>query len=536
MKPSKLRLVPRVLIVLGIVLVTGWAAFEALSWWAVRELKDRMHQAAAFHGARWVDADSCVIALDLWSGDLLLTGMRWGSSTVRPDSSMSITGYLDTLEIQDLSYSALLFDRKVRTASLLVRVKDLLVQRGSTSSPSAKERSTRFQHFVVDDLDILLRSTNVQMEDSVRIYLDDLAINGLEVSFSLRDTTWDAGRCDASLSDLRIEPMADSMLAVERIMLSDAAQRAELYGVRFGPDDVVVPSTALALERDIVSGRFERITMNGIAPNTLMRGVLHARSMHIGPAELQVARDKSRPDPAFRHKPLPQRLLRLLPSGAGFDSLIVERMSVHYHEQVDPARGFAFIPFDSIQGILTNVHHLPNDTLRVHASGMVFGQTPLTLDLRGAIGDCTDLMFVDAHVGRLSFSTLNQVLPPLTALAAPEGRVDTLIMRMRGGDRSARASCWMRYDGLKVELRPSRRGRDPALFDPVFDALLNAIVKRERKGRRKDEGWTNYTVERRRDRAVFNYLWAGVREGAKASMLPGVVLNSTSNNSRSCGR
>ncbi|HPF89475.1 MAG TPA: hypothetical protein PLL57_02335 [Flavobacteriales bacterium] len=536
MKPMMQRPMPRVLTVLGVVLVVGWAAFEALSSWAAHEVRERLHHAANACGARWVDADSCIIHIDLWSGELLLTGMRWRRGVVQPDHGMSITGYVDTLEIRDVSYKALLFDGKVHAAGLFVRVKDLMVQRGSASTASPKERSTRFQHFVVDDLDIRLRSTSVRMEDSIRIDLDDLAMNGMDLALDLRDTTWDAGRCEAHLSALRIAPLADSILTVERMLLSDAAQRCELHGLRFGPDDVVTPSTALALERDVVSGHFERITVEGIDPNTLMRGVLHARSIHIGPADLEVARDKSRPDPSFRHKPLPARLLRLLPPGAGCDSLIVERMSVHYHEQVDPARGFAFIPFDSIHGVLTSVQHQRMDTLRVLAAGMVFGRTPLTLDLRAAIGDSTDRMRVEAHVGRLSFPTLNRVLPPLTGLATPEGRLDTLIMRMGGGDRSASASCWMRYDGLKVEVRPSRREQDPALFDPVFDALLNAIVKRERKGHRKDDGWTNYTVERRRDRAVFNYLWAGVREGAKASMLPGVVLNATSNKSRSRGK
>ena len=94
----------------------------------------------------------------------------------------------------------------------------------------------------------------------------------------------------------------------------------------------------------------------------------------------------------------------------------------------------------------------------------------------------------------------------------------------------------MRYDGLRLDVRSSKAKKEQALFDPVFDALLNAVVRRDRMGRRKGDGWVNYTWERRRDRAVFNYLWAGVREGAKASMLPGVVLDITSNKSGAGGK
>ena len=536
MKPTKQRRVPRVLFVLSLVLLTAWAAFAALGWWAGHALRDRIREAAGSYGANWVDEDGCEFQLDLWSGDLLVTGLRWEPGEARSHSGTAVSGVLDTLRINGLSYRALFLQRRLRMDALCIRATGLMLQQERSDPLRAHRRRSRLEGIEVADLQLNVGPSTARTKDSIIVRVEDLSLAGSGIVFDVRDTSLTLNGCDARLIHLRVDPFVDSTLAVERVDLNNAAQRLELSGIHFGPKDASVPAKALAQERDVVAGSFQRIVINGIDLRAVMRGAPHACSVRVGPAELTVARDKSRPDPAFRHKPLPQRLLRSSPIGSGFDSLIIEQLSVHYHERVDPARGFAFIPFDGIQGVLTNVHHRPTDSLRVKAEGFVFGRTPLSLDLGGLIGDTTDQLAIQAHVGHLPFPALNRVLQPLTGVATPEGRLDTLILRMRGGDRTASASCWMRYDGLRLDVRSSKAKKEQALFDPVFDALLNAVVRRDRMGRRKGDGWVNYTWERRRDRAVFNYLWAGVREGAKASMLPGVVLDITSNKSGAGGK
>ena len=99
-----------------------------------------------------------------------------------------------------------------------------------------------------------------------------------------------------------------------------------------------------------------------------------------------------------------------------------------------------------------------------------------------------------------------------------------MILRMNGRDRQANARCWMRYDGLKLDRRMDKN----RALDPVFNGLLNAVVKRGRTGEKDGQGWQSYAWDRRRDRALFNYLWAGVREGAKTSMLPKAVVDQVS--------
>lgn len=258
--------------------------------------------------------------------------------------------------------------------------------------------------------------------------------------------------------------------------------------------------------------------------DALLGGVLTIRAVQLGPTDLIVARDKVLTDPPFQHKPLPARSLRAMPLGAGADSLIVESLQVDYHERVDVARGFAHIAFDSIAGVLTGLHNVPEDTMRLMASGLVFGRTPVVLDLHSHIGDSSDHFVAEARVGRLAFAQLTNALAPLTGVATPAGRLDTLILRMNGRDARATARCWMRYDGLKLD----RRGQKNKALDPVLNGLLNVIVKRGRTGEKDGEGWEDYAWDRRRDRSVFNYLWAGVREGAKTSMLPKAVVDQVS--------
>jgi hypothetical protein len=82
----------------------------------------------------------------------------------------------------------------------------------------------------------------------------------------------------------------------------------------------------------------------------------------------------------------------------------------------------------------------------------------------------------------------------------------------------------MRYDGLKL----GRHVNKNKLLDPVVNGLLNVVVKRGRTGEKEGDGWRAYAWQRQQDRSLFNYLWSGVREGAKASMLTGAVLKQAS--------
>ncbi|MBX2971974.1 MAG: hypothetical protein KF797_02625 [Flavobacteriales bacterium] len=511
----------RILLTLALSVGVATVLHVLLSRWLHHELRERIAEAAASCGAEWVARERSQLRFDLLAGDLRLVDVRWERKGEPIPTAPAVSGRLDSVIVSGLSYRAVLFNDRVDVARLVLHATDLDIALPRDTMPRSRDGDrTRFK---VGELDIRLHNVITGLADPARLQLADLELSGEQVLLDLVDTVFHAGRLDGTIAGLRYAPFSDSTLAVDRVMLSEAGEGLTLEGIRFGPAAVMRHAVNVRQERDVIAGEVEHVRLSGIEPSMLLRGIPRLRTLRIGPSQLRVARDKHRPDQAFKHKPLPARMLRELPLGAGCDSLVLEALSVQYFERVDPGRGFARIPFDSIRGVLTNVRHRQEDTLHLHATAFAFGATPVSLDLRSHVGDSTDHIIVEAHVGRMAFSALSDVLVPLTGIATPEGRIDTLILRMNGRDRRATAQCWMRYDGLRLSRGKKRTGDRARITDPVFDGLLNAVVRSHRTGRRRNEGWMSYTWDRRRDRAIFNYLWAGAREGAKACMLPPVV-------------
>lgn len=508
---------------LGLAIAVGsvFLLHALLLWWVHRTVRERISSAATACGAEWVNPERTTLAVDLLGGDIRIVDLRWVRTGSPMGSMPALSGTLDSLFVVGLSYRRLYVDGIIDMDRLLIHGSDITVEfheaATTRSTPSSIHGSS------VKELDFAFLRSNVALQDSTRIASGSLAVEGRSIGFDSAD--FQADVLEAKLLGTRVTPFADSILTVQRIALSQSGTRLSMDSVVFGPADVRSVAAGVPIERDVIAGVVDRIVVAGIDPGSCKRGVVRARSIRIDPAVLSVARDKLNADPPFKHKPLPARLLRALPMNAGFDSVIIEAMDVSYYERVDAVRGFAHIPFDSIAAVVTNLRHIQGDTLRMIAMAQAFDHTPVRLEMRCSVGDTSDRLFVNAMVGELRFARLNNVLAPLTGVATPEGRLDTLILRMTGDDDLATAKCWMRYDRLRVD----RRGRKGNVLDPVINGIMNAVVKGGRTGEKDGDGWTSYAWDRRRDRSLFNYLWAGVREGAKHSMLPQVVLDRTTN-------
>lgn len=508
---------------LGLAIAVGsvFLLHALLSWWVHRSVRERISSTATACGADWVEPERTTIAIDLFAGDIRIAGLHWVRSGNPMGSMPGLSGTLDSLFVVGLSYRRLYVDGIIDVDRLTIHGSGITVEfhEGATTRP----RRSTIQGWCVEDLDLALMRSSVVLPDSTRIASESIAVEGRSIGFG--STDFQADVLEAKVLGTRASPFADSVLTVQRVTLSQGGTLLAMDSIVFGPADVRAVAEGVPMERDVLAGMVDHIVVAGIDPASCVRGVVRARSIRIDPAVLSVARDKLNKDAPFKHKPLPARLLRALPMNAGSDSVIIEAMDVSYYERVDAVRGFAHIPFDSITAVVTDLHHVTGDTLRLNATAQAFDHTPVRLEMHCSVGDTTDRIVVNAMIGELRFARLNNVLAPLTGVATPEGRLDTLILRMTGDDALATAKCWMRYDGLRVDRR-ARRGN---VLDPVIDGIMNAVVKGGRTGEKDDEGWTSYAWDRRRDRSLFNYLWAGVREGAKHSMLPQVVLDRTTN-------
>lgn len=507
------RIIGIIALVLGALL---WLA-QIYAEDAVRnQLRKRIHTV----GAEWVDQNSTLINVNMVLGNVTLGSLKL-IALDSTNNTLRVTGHFKHLEVNGVSYWKLLSGGDFFADELQVVGNSICIELGADSTEQGAKPSSSFVSALgslkLDIHDLMLLSAG-----GIHAEFGALYGTGRDLRFESgtgATPSFDFENCDLVLLQAAVEPVADSSLTVELLEWDMKQGTLLVSGLTFGPRDVMAVAPTVRIERDVIAGAVEELFFSGVDVQAALDGRFEADVLRLAEARIRVARDKVLRDQAFIFKPLPARMIRELPEGSGIDTIIVDELDVDYFERVDLARGFGHIPFRSIQGELHNLRNTSDAVLTVKATARVFEGTPVAMDLRSAVQDTTDAIEVRAFIGELSFATLQKAIAPLTGVAIPEGDLDTLIMYMSGRDRTADASIWMHYEDLKVE----RKDKKKRLFDPVVDLVLNAAVKSERSNEVENEGWTSYTFDRRRDRAVFNYLWSGVREGAKQSMVSETV-------------
>jgi hypothetical protein len=270
----------------------------------------------------------------------------------------------------------------------------------------------------------------------------------------------------------------------------------------------------------VIQARLDTLHIAGFDMNTAFaENVWSMRSVRLATGAVTVLRDKVVADGNDPVKPLLSRLIRSFPMGSGADSITVDGLDVQYHERVDRQRGYAVIPITRIHAIITGARRSVIDTsaMVVRARAVAFNTASVSLILRAVIADTTDRFELDAGIGPMPFATVNAATGPLVDIQAIDGRIDSVIYRMTADDRRASGVVRMSHRGLKVA---SGGRKSEQVGNQMESALLNALVRNNSRNKNGDAHDGRFAFERRRDRAIFNYLWSGLREGVKAELLP----------------
>ncbi|QQR88045.1 MAG: hypothetical protein IPJ76_07475 [Flavobacteriales bacterium] len=296
-----------------------------------------------------------------------------------------------------------------------------------------------------------------------------------------------------------------------------------LKGITFGSDSTIErDASRLELEADLVTVSVDTARVCGVrfaqGPTPVQ---LNAERITLAGARIHVARDKRLPDPAFRYRPLVAGLLRMLPLGTGADTVAFQRVDVTYHERAEQGASFGRLPFHGIHGMITGARHFADTTSTVvEANGFLFDSARVHLYLRTASNDTTERFTARARIQGMPFADLEPILQPLTDVRPVSGWLREIRLAMEGDDRTGRGVVSMRYNDLKLAVGDRH---NKSIGDALGTAFLNALVRKRPRADAEREREGTFTMERRRDRFIFNMLWRSTREGALNIMLPEVV-------------
>ncbi len=505
------------------------AVYALLSIAATAIVRARLTDAVSTAGARIVGDPQVVTSLFGTTIELRCLALEPLASTSVPD--LTISGTIDTLKISGISVWGLLRGR-VHADRCVLRTRDLVVRMVNDTSVKRTVGTDRDAPSVlsIDLLDLRLESTRFGLTsmDTSEAFVKRVTCLGAGVTL-IRNAgkPWRVhlpGTRSVSIDSLHVDIRGMQHFDLSRFRLDQASGECEITAAVFGPDTPLENYAALQdLERDVAAGVFPRILFTGIhIPEHLEEQNWSAVVVEVDSADIRIARDKTRPDGAATYMPLVARILRALPMGAGVDSLKINNTTIVYSERATHERGFGQVSFHSMNALATGMRNLREDTAEctVHATCVAFQTALVDFDLRTRVQDTTDRFLVVAHIGRMPFRDINVAFGPLADMQAVSGTLDTVVLRLDADDRLSRGKVRLAYRDLRMVQGDVANGK--ARSKPL-SVLMNVLIPNDKERGDIEATDARYTLLRRRDRSMFNYLWINLREGSKKVVLPGFL-------------
>jgi len=473
------------------------------------------------------------VDVDLLRGSFRISGVSMIAALDCSTAAMQFSGTLDTVVVTGISLHKALFQHCISADSFMFRSAGVRITMGpdSLKQPLTDKLTNDADpwSFAVAAFEIDLGPTTYlnASGDSMATCGKGVAMSGQEMNFAPasngRRPSFRVDHLKMSTDSIKAVLKGGYAWAIRTCALDQRSGTFAVYDALVGPVlEMEEHSKRLKYETDVIEARIDTILLAGVGlDNVFSDGVISLGRATIMHGDVTVLRDKTLQDGPSVEQALLARLVRKLPIGSHVDTIIVARVDARYRERADHARGYAMIPFGQIRATMTGLGNVIGDTaaLVIRATCTAFDDTPVAMVLRSVVQDTMDRFELDASIGKLNFLALNKATGPLMDVRATSGRIDTVLMHMDADRLRAKGRVRMAYHDLKLASGGKKR-KEP--LNMMKTVALNTLVQNDNL----DKGGPRpgkFAFERRQDRAVFNYMWSGLREGTKAILLPEVL-------------
>lgn len=283
--------------------------------------------------------------------------------------------------------------------------------------------------------------------------------------------------------------------------------------------------TLVPYETDLFHAKADTVLLAGVdIQRFVSEQELFVRRADVLAPVLVIHRDKTLPDGPFIGKRLPPAGLRAMDRQLRIDTIALHDGQVDYNERDSLNQDYGRVSFTSMNATLTGFGNTPellaHGALRLEASAKVYDKSTLKAKYHASLSPSTSAFTVEAQLRSLPFNVFNRMTDSLLMVKVRSGRIDELVLHMRGNDDRAEGTLDLTYADLDVELH-SRDPRQPRTW--LLNSALNLVVRRTNMPDAKNYRQGTYTVVRRKDRSIFNYAWRAVRSGVLDSMVPGAL-------------
>jgi hypothetical protein len=278
--------------------------------------------------------------------------------------------------------------------------------------------------------------------------------------------------------------------------------------------------------------KFNHIEFNGVEFIALnAEGSLHANSLNIGPAKVNIFVNRELPAlPGIdKARNFPHVALRRLPIPVMIDTLKLKNLDVAYTEYNPLSLKKGTIFFENFGGQVLN---LTNDSLKLtknnhalaklHALVMKTSRIDIAMDLNLTAKDAA--FSFKGSVGAMDMKVLNAVAKNMGLVEIESGKMQKTTFDIRANKYGSSGRVVFLYNNLKVTLLKDGELGEPAKKKGLLSFIANTILIKDDNPTKNDPARVaNITFQRTPAASFFNLLWKSVFIGMRETIGLGIV-------------
>jgi len=275
---------------------------------------------------------------------------------------------------------------------------------------------------------------------------------------------------------------------------------------------------ASPFQTDYITFSVANIHLKGFVPDSYFTdSTIRINSINFYNPYFTSYRDKRHPFKAGVIKPLPSKLVQLIPFRFSADTINISEGTAVYSEVNDKTDETGIITVTRISGDIFPIKNFDidaTDSLRIRLNFYLLDTGWIRLRTRESYLDSLSGFLFTVRMRPHSLLYLNSILSPLAAIKLQSGYLDTITMRVIARDNYSIGEMNMHYHDLKVQFFKNDIETKKHLLQGLKTFIANSFVIKNENDKRI--GMVYYT--RQRERSFINYYIKTFMSGVASSI------------------
>jgi hypothetical protein len=253
------------------------------------------------------------------------------------------------------------------------------------------------------------------------------------------------------------------------------------------------------------------------------KGDLLVEKLEIFKANAALYKDKSKPAPPFKVKPLPATIIRNIPFKIDIDSVIIENAMITINEKSGLTGKISNLTFSQLNAVMVgfsndSLHLSENPVMSCDVSTNVMNQAKVQMRLAFNLLSDSDEFTVSGQVDSVKAGIFNEVLVQMMAVEVKSGDIHRMDFEFIAMDTISKGTLDMEYNNVKIDiLNPDL---DKTKKQGFRSLAANTVIKTHNRKTKPTYAQGVINVARVREKDVFPYLWHSIQSGLVSTLVP----------------